>query len=62
MKETDIPIIRHCSDCDKEVFQVSTVRQLKTFVLLNRCVAIDLELVAMRSQLVGVVIPRQEHT
>jgi hypothetical protein len=62
MKETDIPIIRHCSDCDKEVFQVSTVRQLKTFMLLNRCVAIDLELVAMRSQLVGVVIPRQEHT
>lgn len=59
MKETDIPIIRHCDKCDREVFQVATVRQLKTSLLMNRCVAIHMDMFDLKPRLIGVVIPKE---
>jgi len=43
IKETPDTMIRHCADCNKEVYQVSTKDQLVKAIELNHCVAIFLE-------------------
>jgi hypothetical protein len=60
MKEQDIAIIRHCNKCDQDVFQVRTVRQLKNALLMNRCVAIHMDIFDIKPSLIGVVIPKDK--
>jgi hypothetical protein len=56
LQATQIDRIRICTDCNKEVYQCNTVRQLKIALMTNACVAMTSDTFGDDDELVGVVI------
>ena len=40
MKVTPDTVVRHCANCDRDVYQISSMDQLVEAIELNHCVAI----------------------
>jgi len=53
---------RYCADCKQEVVLCKTVKQLKSALAMNSCVAIPVETLFGRSHLVGdiEILPENE--
>jgi len=52
-----IPSIRHCNQCDREVVQCKTVKQLRNALMVNACVAVHFDVLDTKPNLLGVVVP-----
>jgi len=58
MDEQEVPSVRHCRQCDRPVFQCKSVRQLKSALEANACIAAPMKLFAAGQNFVGLVVKK----
>ncbi len=58
MDEQEVPSVRHCKQCDRLVFECKTIRQLKSALEANACIAAPMKLFESKNNFVGRVVKK----